>query len=394
MKILFVNTLYAPLRTGGAEVSVQTMAEGFAASGNQVYILTLGYKQSVRKLNGVIVITIKTKNLYHIEEAENQPYFRKMIWHLLDSCNPFYKQVINNLLDRIHPDVVNTNNIQGFSPYLWKLIKKRNIKLVHTLRDYYLMCHVTTMYTKCGDCQQLCMGCKLTSTIKKKYYKLPDGYIGISKFILDQHNRFNIGSGQPTAVIANGVADRTNAGRWVKTPKREVVFGFIGKANQQKGVDYLLAELAKIPADLPFKLVIAGKPDPGFEKTMNALYKGKLNYEFIGKTDASAFYQRIDVVIVPSNWNEPFGRIPIEAVAALTPVCIAYKAGLKELYNEAQMWRFNMEINSLSELVKSILRDPMQIRRKSEACKQPLINYAPEALNQQLSDFINLIPNE
>jgi len=393
MKILFVNTLYAPLRTGGAEVSVQTMAEGFAALGNQVYVLTLGYAQSVKKLNGVTVITIRTKNLYHIEEAENQPWFRKMIWHLLDSCNPFYKQVLNNLLDRVKPDVVNTNNIQGFSPYLWKLIKKRNIKLVHTLRDYYLMCHVTTMYTKCGDCQQLCLGCKLTSTIKKKYFKLPDGYIGISKFILDQHKRFNIGSSGPVAVIANGVAEKANKGFIIKTPQREVVFGFIGKVNQQKGVDFLLAEMAKIPSDLPFKLLIAGKSDPGFEKNMNALYKDKLRYQFIGKTEASAFYQSIDVVIVPSNWNEPFGRIPIEAVAALTPVCLAYKAGLKELYNDSQMWRFDMESNSLSDLITSILRDPVQIVRKSQACSKPLLNYAPAVLNRQLSDFINSVPN-
>jgi glycosyltransferase involved in cell wall biosynthesis len=394
MKILFVNTLYAPLRTGGAEVSVQTMAEGFAASGNQVYVLTLGYKESVRKMNGVIVITIKTKNLYHIDEAENQPYLKKMIWHLLDSCNPLYKRVFNHLLDRIKPEVVNTNNIQGFSPYLWKLIKQRNIKLVHTLRDYYLMCHVTTMYTKCGDCQQLCMGCKLTSTIKKKYFKLPDGYIGISKFILEQHNHFNIGGGGARTVIGNGVADKTNVAAEIKAPQSEVVFGFIGKVNQQKGVDYLMAEFAKIPSELSFKLVIAGKSDAGFEKSMNALYKGQLNYQFIGKTDPKAFYQSIDVVIVPSNWNEPFGRIPIESVAALTPVCIAYKAGLKELYNETQMWRFDMKENSLFDLIMSILHDPAQIIAKAEACKQPQINYSPATLNQQLSDFINSIPNE
>lgn len=391
MKILFVNTLYAPLRTGGAEVSVQTMAEGFAASGNQVYVLTLGYEQSVRKLNGVVVITIKTKNLYHIDEAEKQNFLKKMIWHLLDSCNPFYKQVMNNLLDRIQPDVVNTNNIQGFSPYLWKLIKKRNIKLVHTLRDYYLMCHVTTMYTKCGDCQQLCTGCKITSTIKKKYFNLPDGYIGISKFILEQHNRFNIAVKGPATVIANGIAEKNRIRHVVKSPAAEIVLGFIGKVNQQKGVDFLFSELAKIPSHLPFKLVIAGKSDPGFEKKMNTLYKGKFNYFFIGKTDPQVFYNNIDVVIVPSGWNEPFGRVPIEAVAALTPVCLAYKAGLKELFNETQMWRFDMQKNSLYKLIEHVLTHPEQIIEKSLACTGTQPEYAPKVLNQQLTDFINTI---
>lgn len=170
MRILFVNTLYAPFQVGGAEVSVRTMAEELAAAGNIVYVLTLGYTSSVKRLNGVIVIAIKTMNLYHIEHSAGKNKLAKLIWHLLDSCNPFYKRTVGRLLDKIKPDVVNTNNIQGFSPYLWKTIKARDIKLVHTMRDYYLMCHTTTMYTKCGDCQQLCKACKLTYTIKKKIF--------------------------------------------------------------------------------------------------------------------------------------------------------------------------------------------------------------------------------
>lgn len=391
MKILFVNTLYAPFRIGGAEVSVQTMAEGLAAEGHKVYVLTLGYHAAVRKMNGVIIITLKTKNLYHIEQAADQPAIKKLIWHLLDSWNPLYRTVIGNLLDRIKPDVVNTNNIQGFSPYIWKIIKSCRIKLVHTTRDYYLMCHNTTMYTKCGECQQLCTACKITFEIKKKYLKLPDGYIGISNFILDQHLRFNIGTHSALKVIANGINTNTQVIPRIKHPVSEVILGFIGKVNEQKGVDFMFEELSKISTGVPFKLLLAGYATPDFQAMLNKKYKGKFDFTFIGKTDAQEFYQRVDMVIVPSAWNEPFGRIPIEAVAGWTPVCLAYKAGLKELYNEQEMWKFDMVDNSLYEVISSILNDPVVIQEKSQACAVVPNKYAPHELNKQFTDFIDTI---
>ena len=36
MKILIVNTMYSPSKVGGAEISVQSLAEGFHKKGHQV----------------------------------------------------------------------------------------------------------------------------------------------------------------------------------------------------------------------------------------------------------------------------------------------------------------------------------------------------------------------
>jgi len=391
MKILFVNTLYAPFQVGGAEVSVQTMAEELVKSGHRVYVLTLGYDASVRELNGVEVITIKTRNLYHIEQAGGQPSYKKLIWHLLDSSNPFYKTEIGKVLDRVQPDVVNTNNIQGFSPYIWKIIKSRNIRLVHTMRDYYLLCHTTSMYADCKDCTQLCGPCKLTYSIKKNFFELPDAYVGISQFILEQHNRFSLGEGKPTRVIANGL-QTPQQGAILKSPSSKLVFGFIGKVNEQKGVDFLFDELAALREVQPsFKLVLAGKVLPAFESKLREKYEGKFEFSFLGKTDSEAFYRSVDLVIVPSGWNEPFGRVPIEAAATGTPVCLANKGGLKELYDERCMWQFEMKKNSLKDLMESIMARPELITEKSAACAAKGNAYSPGALNERLIEFLDTI---
>lgn len=391
MKILFINTLYAPFQVGGAEVSVQTMAEALVKSGHRVHVLTLGYEASVKELNGVEVITIKTRNLYHIERAGGQPSYKKLIWHLLDSSNPFYKAEITNVLDRVQPDVVNTNNIQGFSPSIWKIIKSRNIRLVHTMRDYYLLCHTTSMYASCKDCTKLCGPCKLTYSIKKTYFDLPDAFIGISQFILEQHSRFSLGEGKPTRVIANGLQIPPQ-GAQLKSPSSKLVFGFIGKVNEQKGVDFLFDELAAL-GDLrsSFRLVLAGKAHPDFESRLRERYEGKFEFSFLGKTDSENFYRSVDLVIVPSGWNEPFGRVPIEAIATGTPVCLASKGGLKELFDVRCMWQFEMKKNSLKDLMKNILDGPELITEKSAACAAKENAYSPDTLNERFIEFIETI---
>lgn len=391
MKILFVNTLYSPIQVGGAEVSVQTMAEEMAKSGHRAFVLTLGYEPSVREVNGVEVITIKTKNLYHIEQAGGQPAYKKLIWHLLDSSNFLYRNEVTQILERIKPDIVNTNNIQGFSPYIWKIVKSRNIPLVHTMRDYYLLCHTTSMYKGCTDCTGLCAPCKLTHSIKHRFLYLPDAYIGISQFILEQHRLYVPDMNKPTCVIANGLQPLRQPPVW-KTPSSKLVLGFIGKVNEQKGVDFLFEELSALSKKRPsFKLLLAGKVLPDFEAKLRKKYEGNFEFTFLGKIDSETFYRSVDVVIVPSGWNEPFGRVPIEAAANATPVCLANKGGLKELYDERCMWQFEMKKQSLKDLIQDILNNPDLISKKSAACAELGNAYSPATLNARLITFLKTL---
>jgi len=64
MKILIVNTLYAPNQIGGAEKSVQTLAEKFTLLGHAVKVVCLGKENSNYEIANVKVKVIKIKNNY------------------------------------------------------------------------------------------------------------------------------------------------------------------------------------------------------------------------------------------------------------------------------------------------------------------------------------------
>ena len=137
MKIAIINTLYAPNKVGGAEKSVQTLAENFSDLGNEVIVICLGKEDANYKLNGVIIHAVKIKNDFWPFEINNKNSFHKLIWHLKDASNNKYNDFLHHLFLDYKPDVLLTNNISGFSTKVWRIASNLNIKIVHTLRDYY-----------------------------------------------------------------------------------------------------------------------------------------------------------------------------------------------------------------------------------------------------------------
>jgi len=204
MNILIVNTLYAPFKVGGAEVSVQLLAEELVSKGDKVRVVCL-HDQKFRKqteLNGVEVVYLPLKNLYWPFSNEQKGKLSKVLWHLIDNFNPMMSKAFSRELDNFNPDVVHTNNISGFSVAIWSCVKKRNIKLVHTARDYYLFHHNCTLFQHGKNMDVGSAAVQLTSMVKKRKSRNVDRFVGISKYIsaLHQDNGFAINSRHPIVV--------------------------------------------------------------------------------------------------------------------------------------------------------------------------------------------------
>lgn len=66
MKIMIFNALYHPYRVGGAEISVQLLAEELVRQGEKVCVVTLSENKirEERFINGVNVISLPLRNVY------------------------------------------------------------------------------------------------------------------------------------------------------------------------------------------------------------------------------------------------------------------------------------------------------------------------------------------
>lgn len=347
-----MNTLYAPNQIGGAEKSVQALAENFLLTGNKVMVICLGKESTTYLLNDVLVKVLKIENDYWPFELVHKNSYQKFSWHLKDASNTKYENTIIEFLADFKPSILLTNNLSGFSTKVWNTTRKFNIKIVHTLRDYYLQCPSTTKFKNDLNCDKPCLSCKFLSFSKKRDSNKVDYVIGISKFILDDHLRNGYFKNIPNKVIYNGFDIAKNK---VRETKNAIVFGYIGQINKSKGIELLLESFSKIKKH-KWKLLIAGNIDDAYLNYLRTINNSG-QIEFLGHTKSDLFFKKIDVLVVPSLWNEPFGRVVLESIIQRKPVLGSNKGGISELLSNNKKYLFNPTENELTFLLKKIILD-------------------------------------
>ena len=121
MKILIFNTLYSPNQIGGAEKSVQLLAEELLLAKHEPIVVCTSNKDYISYINGVKVYYVKTNNLYWNYHAKEKNKYIKPLWHIIDSYNILVSRKVSAIFKTENPDIVHTNNLAGFSDIVWKI---------------------------------------------------------------------------------------------------------------------------------------------------------------------------------------------------------------------------------------------------------------------------------
>jgi glycosyltransferase involved in cell wall biosynthesis len=109
----------------------------------------------------------------------------------------------------------------------------------------------------------------------------------------------------------------------------DLTFGFIGRIEQEKGIETLLAATRKL--DRPrWKLKIAGRGVDRYVSELAARFPDA-RIEWLGFTDAARFYSSVDVIIIPSIWAEPLPYVCVESLHAGKSLICSSSGGIPEI---------------------------------------------------------------
>jgi glycosyltransferase involved in cell wall biosynthesis len=199
-----------------------------------------------------------------------------------------------------------------------------------------------------------------------------DRFVIISQFVADEW--LAAGLDPPKAdVVFNGIdpaeypfggmEERTEARRILELPDDGFVVTYFGRVDREKGVHVLLEAWRRLSLDPKRSgLLVVGSSmvdhDEGaYQAELEALAADGVRF-LPARRDVVVTLHAADVVVVPSTWDEPFGRTVIEGLSTGRPVVASRVGGIPEIL-EGPFERFLFErgdVEGLVERLRSLVR--------------------------------------
>ena len=172
--------------------------------------------------------------------------------------------------------------------------------------------------------------------------------------------------------------------------KKKIV-SFVGKLNTSKGYDVFGKAIIKILNEFPdwSSIVIGDEPrEKLFFKHKNLKLHGfKQNSFVLNKL------KKVSISVVPSRWDEPFGRSSLEASSRGCALIISNKGGLTETTKDALILKNVDEMNIYKEIKSLILNNKLRLKLQKNTFKNFFLsnNYVSKLIDNLRTSVVNSI---
>jgi glycosyltransferase involved in cell wall biosynthesis len=321
VRIALISSTLPPEGSGGAEAYVAALAQ------------TLSARHDVLVLSGAAgigvpgVAHVSLPYLRPVEEDDSTA--RRAVWHARDQWRPSVHRAALAALRAFRPDVVHSHEPQGLSAAVFTATAGAGAPHVHTAHDLNLLCVRTSMTREGAFCGGGCLECRVQRAIRGTAVRRHiTRLIAVSDYIRDRH-------------VAAGVVPRERAMTLhlaaapgelrVRRPvDGRLRLGFIGTLAEHKGVGTLLAAFADAPDR--WTLAIAGRGPLEARVREAAAADARIAYlGSVGGAAKEAFFAGIDLLVIPSEWEEPGATVCFEAAVRGIPSVVSDRGGLPEL---------------------------------------------------------------
>lgn len=385
MRILMVSANYGGHVVGGAQVSMQSVADELARRGHVVRVCSIEDGQEDRadwRNARVERRTVAPANLYW-RPATARPAWQRLAWHLIDRAPWHQRGSLLREIDAFKPDLVHTNVLAGLGVGPWRAAGARGVVRVHTVHDYYVLCANSGMRKAAGNCDRPCAGCKAMTSATRAASQDVEGVIYVSAHMARAHAAAGAFGGATATAVIPGAYDLPAV---LPPPlvaadpgERPLRLGYLGRLAPDKGVVQMLQALALAPAG-QWQLLVGGIGEARFVERLH-VSAAALPVSFLGRVEPAAFLQSIDVLVVSSLWQEPAGRVIFEAGLHGVPSIVTNRGGQPEMIDHGALgWIYDpTDPAALGRLVAELVADRDAIEARRLAWAQQAGRYAVAA---------------
>ena len=145
-----------------------------------------------------------------------------------------------------------------------------------------------------------------------------------------------------------------------KLPKKQNIITFIGKLNKSKGYDLAGVAVVNILNKYKnWKAVFAGNEE---REKFNFSHKNLKIYKWLSHDKILKLLKKSSICLVPSVWEEPFGRISMEASIYGNAVILSNKGGLSET-SKYHIKLKNLHVNNIFKEINNLILDKKKLSK-------------------------------
>lgn len=380
---------------GGAEHSVKILAEALVQRGHQVLVISCdGYDfQQCEEINGVQIQRLRYQWFNMHDFGGGGTFLRKVEIHKKEALNHAAKDAVASIVEAYRPAVFHSNNLYGLSPLVWESAASVGVPVVHTLRDYQLLDPLAVIGKSPAFVSHAWK--KITRLYSNKYVSCvtAPSLTTLSRHISE--GLFENSSLQevvPNCVDVDGETLELELARRQAIETGDVTFLFVGSLVEHKGIGQLLDAFSYIQNPQVHLCIAGGGKLEGLVRERSC---GDPRISYLGQLDdqgMEAAYRNADVLVAPSVWEEPFGRVVIEAFAHGLPVIGADRGGIAEIIN-ATGCGVLVNSNSVDDICEKLnyFADRRKVKSILPRLNRSLESYTVEAQVKQFEIIYNRV---
>ncbi len=280
----------------------------------------------------VIGSTANTKNLYAPNNYVNIPISKLK----LSSKSNFYTSKITQYCSKNRPQIVEIHNRPS---YLIDILKKFDDS------NFILIFHNDPLTMK-GS-----------STISQRKFLLDNCY---KIYFVSTWVEEKFFDGIDKNFYSNYRTIYPSINRIKKFPKKEKIIVFSGKLNSAKGFDKFSKAIINILNKYKnWKSIVLGdEPREKYDfKHQNLSFAG-----WVPQDEVLKIYNRSSITIVPSLWEEPFGRSSLESASLGNAVILSKKGGLPETINNPIFLK-NVSTKSIFDEIEKLINNKKLLKK-------------------------------
>jgi glycosyltransferase involved in cell wall biosynthesis len=339
VRVLSVVPLYPPHHLGGYEVVCRGVMDRFAAGGHDVLVLTsdtrLPDREEPDDSQGGVSVERTLQGWWDWEShGQLQASFRQRL-----AIERHNQRAVRDVLERFRPDVVSIWSLVYLSFSIVTRVERAGVPLVVSLGDDWITyAPGLDEWTRMFDRRPWLRSVARLTGVETRLPTFAGATVtAASEMIRDSVAKTARWKFADVPIIRMGIETRDfpladpHPERWAWR------LLYVGRVVPNKGIATAIKALPSLPEEARLDVDGYGAPEVVDELAALARRLGVSDRVTFGRSPRSALagrYREADVVLFPSEWAEPFGLVPLEAMARGTPVVATGTGGSGEFLHD------------------------------------------------------------